>query len=75
MRKEISCLQRGMRAYTGEDIDFSSMTYEDLDQLEKQLEQSVTKVRTRKVYMCLFNYLQFKSFLVSSTRSKEAFPS
>ncbi|KAL6312369.1 hypothetical protein AAG906_008039 [Vitis piasezkii] len=46
MRKETSCLQRSMRGYTGEDL--SSVPYEDLDQLEQQLEHSVDKVRARK---------------------------
>lgn len=55
MRKETSRLQRSMRGYTGEDL--SSIPYEDLDQLEQQLEHSVDKVRARKVLalnVCLF---------------------
>ncbi|CBI29041.3 unnamed protein product, partial [Vitis vinifera] len=46
MRKETSRLQRSMRGYTGEDL--SSIPYEDLDQLEQQLEHSADKVRARK---------------------------
>ncbi|RVW29430.1 Protein transparent TESTA 16 [Vitis vinifera] len=49
MRKETSRLQRSMRGYTGEDL--SSIPYEDLDQLEQQLEHSVDKVRARKEQM------------------------
>ncbi|KAK9274601.1 hypothetical protein L1049_021850 [Liquidambar formosana] len=46
LRKETHRLQLSMRCYTGEDL--SSIQYEDLDQLEQQLECSVNKVRARK---------------------------
>ncbi|KAF5450101.1 hypothetical protein F2P56_030477 [Juglans regia] len=36
----------GMQRYTGEDM--SSLTYEDLDQLEQELEHSINKIRDRK---------------------------
>lgn len=36
-----------MRRYTGEDL--GSIPYDDLDQLEHELESSVNKVRDRKV--------------------------
>ncbi|XP_010914215.2 MADS-box transcription factor 29 isoform X3 [Elaeis guineensis] len=44
--EEIDNQQASMRQYTGEDL--SSMTMNDLNQLEQQLEYSVNKVRTRK---------------------------
>ncbi|XP_038975160.1 MADS-box protein AeAP3-2-like [Phoenix dactylifera] len=46
VRNENDKLQASMRMYTGEDL--SSMTMNDLNQLEQQLEFSVNKVRTRK---------------------------
>ncbi|KAJ0037920.1 hypothetical protein Pint_23207 [Pistacia integerrima] len=46
LKKETRRLQLSMRRYTGEDM--SSIPYEDLDQLEQQLELSVDKVRQRK---------------------------
>ncbi|TYI45899.1 hypothetical protein E1A91_D13G070300v1 [Gossypium mustelinum] len=46
LRKEIRLLQLSMRRYTGEDM--SSIPYEELDQLEQELERSVNKVRERK---------------------------
>ncbi|KAG4110649.1 hypothetical protein ERO13_D13G060800v2 [Gossypium hirsutum] len=47
LRKETRLLQLSMRRYTGEDM--SSMPYEELDQLEQELERSVNKVRERKI--------------------------
>ncbi|KAG4110650.1 hypothetical protein ERO13_D13G060800v2 [Gossypium hirsutum] len=49
LRKETRLLQLSMRRYTGEDM--SSMPYEELDQLEQELERSVNKVRERKERM------------------------
>nr|KJB79841.1 hypothetical protein B456_013G069000 [Gossypium raimondii] len=46
LRKETRLLQLSMRRYTGEDM--SSIPYEELDQLEQELERSVNKVRERK---------------------------
>ncbi|KAA3488460.1 protein TRANSPARENT TESTA 16-like [Gossypium australe] len=46
LRKETRRLQLSMRRYTGEDM--SSIPYEELDQLEQELERSVNKVRERK---------------------------
>ncbi|XP_038975778.1 MADS-box protein AeAP3-2-like [Phoenix dactylifera] len=46
MRNESDKLQASMRQYTGENL--SSMTMNDLNQLEQQLEYSVNKVRTTK---------------------------
>ncbi|XWS63279.1 hypothetical protein CRYUN_Cryun06bG0081600 [Craigia yunnanensis] len=46
LRKETRRLQLSMRRYTGEDM--SSIPFEELDQLEQELEQSVNKVRERK---------------------------
>nr|AGW23359.1 MADS box protein MADS57 [Gossypium hirsutum] len=43
LRKETRLLQLSMRRYTGEDM--SSMPYEELDQLEQELERSVNKER------------------------------
>ncbi|KAB2047703.1 hypothetical protein ES319_A13G065800v1 [Gossypium barbadense] len=47
LRKETRRLQLSMRRYTGEDM--SSIPYEELDQLEQELERSVNKVRERKI--------------------------
>lgn len=46
LRKETRRLQLSMRRYTGEDM--SSIPFEELDQLEQELERSVNKVRDRK---------------------------
>ncbi|XP_041013126.1 protein TRANSPARENT TESTA 16-like [Juglans microcarpa x Juglans regia] len=46
LRAETHRLQLGMQRYTGEDT--SSLTYEDLDQLEQELEHSINKIRDRK---------------------------
>ncbi|KAI5563293.1 hypothetical protein BDE02_15G107300 [Populus trichocarpa] len=46
IRKETDDLQLSMRCYKGESL--SSLHYEDLVELEKQLECSVNKVRARK---------------------------
>ncbi|KDP37522.1 hypothetical protein JCGZ_05961 [Jatropha curcas] len=46
LRKETRRLQLNMRRYTGEDM--SSIPFEDLDELEQQLEYSVAKIRSRK---------------------------
>ncbi|KAK8568432.1 hypothetical protein V6N13_106348 [Hibiscus sabdariffa] len=46
LRNETRRLQLSMRRYTGEDT--SSIPYEELDQLEQELERSVIKVRQRK---------------------------
>ncbi|KAE8729560.1 MADS-box protein FBP24 [Hibiscus syriacus] len=46
LRKETRRLQLSMRRYTGEDT--SCIPYEELDQLEQELERSVNKVRERK---------------------------
>ncbi|CAN1255017.1 MADS-box protein FBP24 [Linum perenne] len=47
LRKETKQLQVSMRRYTGEEM--ASIPFHDLEQLEQQLERSVTKVRDRKV--------------------------
>ncbi|KAB1206307.1 Protein TRANSPARENT TESTA 16 [Morella rubra] len=46
LRKETYRLELSMRRYTGEDV--TSLPYEDLDQLEQELERAVNKVRDRK---------------------------
>ncbi|CAN1172744.1 Protein TRANSPARENT TESTA 16 [Linum perenne] len=46
LRKETKQLQVSMRRYTGEEM--ASIPFHDLEQLEQQLERSVTKVRDRK---------------------------
>ncbi|KAE8732836.1 MADS-box protein GGM13 [Hibiscus syriacus] len=46
LRKETRRLQLSMRRYTGEDT--SCIPYEELDQIEQELERSVNKVRERK---------------------------
>jgi hypothetical protein len=50
LRRETHRLQLSMQRYTGEDLS-SLRSYEDLDQLEKELERSLNKVRDRKVYL------------------------
>lgn len=52
LRKETHRLQLSMERYTCDDM--TSLTYQDLDQLEQQLEHSVNKVRDRKVILCVF---------------------
>lgn len=47
MRDETDKLQAHMRKFTGEDL--TTLTLNDLNQLEDQLEYSLNKVRTRKV--------------------------
>lgn len=49
MRDENDKLQASMRQFTGEDL--ASLTLNEVNQLEEQLEYSVNKVRARKV-MC-----------------------
>ncbi|GMI88420.1 TRANSPARENT TESTA16, ARABIDOPSIS BSISTER, AGAMOUS-like 32 [Hibiscus trionum] len=46
LRKETRSLQLSMRRYTGEDM--SSIPYQELEQLEQELERSVNRVRERK---------------------------
>uniref|UniRef100_A0A3N7G4R5 MADS-box domain-containing protein n=1 Tax=Populus trichocarpa TaxID=3694 RepID=A0A3N7G4R5_POPTR len=53
IRKETDDLQLSMRCYKGESL--SSLHYEDLVELEKQLECSVNKVRARKVMLRFMN--------------------
>jgi DNA-binding Xre family transcriptional regulator len=47
MQKETLNLQSSLQRFTGEDL--SSIKFEDLDELEQQLECSLNKVRARKV--------------------------
>ncbi|CAN0909052.1 Protein TRANSPARENT TESTA 16 [Linum grandiflorum] len=49
LRKETKQLQVSMRRYTGEEM--ANIPFQDLEQLEQQLERSVTKVRDRKERM------------------------
>lgn len=49
MKDEVDKLETGIRRYTAEDL--SSLTLSDINDLEQQLEFSVNKVRTRKVYL------------------------
>ncbi|CAL5060038.1 unnamed protein product [Urochloa decumbens] len=46
MKNEMDKLETGIRRYTGDDL--SSLTLDDINDLEKQLEYSVSKVRARK---------------------------
>ncbi|XP_062221278.1 MADS-box protein ZMM17-like [Phragmites australis] len=46
MRNEVDKLETGIKRYTGDDL--SSLTLADVNDLEQQLEFSVTKVRARK---------------------------
>ncbi|KDP47147.1 hypothetical protein JCGZ_00038 [Jatropha curcas] len=46
LRKETLSLQLNMKRYMGEDM--SSIPFDDLDELEQELERSVAKVRNRK---------------------------
>jgi hypothetical protein len=48
MKEEVDKLETGIRRYAGDDL--SSFTLSDINDLEQQLEFSVNKVRTRKVY-------------------------
>lgn len=57
LRKETRRLQLSMRRYTGEDM--SSIPFEELDQLEQELERSVNKVRDRKVRTIHYNINSF----------------
>jgi hypothetical protein len=47
MKNEMDKLETGIRRYTGDDL--SSLTLDDISDLEQQLEYSVSKVRARKV--------------------------
>lgn len=47
MKSETLNLQLSLQRYTGDDL--SSVQFEELRELEHQLEQSVQKVRARKV--------------------------
>ena len=53
MKSETLNLQLSLQRYKGDDL--SSAHYDELNQLEQQLELSVTKVRARKVFL----FLQF----------------
>ncbi|CAI0416353.1 unnamed protein product [Linum tenue] len=46
LRKETKQLQLSMRRYTGEEM--AAIPFQDLEQLEQQLERSVAKIRDRK---------------------------
>ncbi|WVZ77721.1 hypothetical protein U9M48_025554 [Paspalum notatum var. saurae] len=46
MKNEVEKLETGIRRYTGDDL--SSLTLDNISDLEQQLEHSVHKVRTRK---------------------------
>lgn len=48
MRRETHSLELSLQRYTGEDL--SCVRFEDLVELEHQLEESVNRVRARKVY-------------------------
>jgi hypothetical protein len=52
MKNEMEKLETGIRRYTGDDL--SSLTLDDVSDLEQQLEYSVSKVRARKVHCLLF---------------------
>lgn len=52
LRQETLRLELGIQRYLGEDV--GSLQYDDLTKLEQELENSVTKVRNRQVYACLF---------------------
>ncbi|KAA8538403.1 hypothetical protein F0562_028051 [Nyssa sinensis] len=46
MKRDTHCLQLSLQRYKGDDL--SSVQYEELNELEQQLEQSINKVRARK---------------------------
>ena len=74
LRKETRRLQLSMRRYTGEDM--SSIPFEELDQLEQELERSVNKVRERKVLFIIYHYLLihiFPTLLPSYTYKNQPF--
>jgi len=48
MKNEMDKLETGIRRYTGDDL--SSLTLDDIGDLEQQLEYAVSKVRARKVF-------------------------
>lgn len=52
MKNETLDLQLSLQRYRGDDL--SSAHYDELSQLEQQLELSVTKVRARKVFSSLY---------------------
>jgi hypothetical protein len=52
MKNEMEKLETGIRRYTGDDL--SSLTLDDVSDLEQQLEYSVSKVRARKVHCLLY---------------------
>jgi hypothetical protein len=58
MRNEMEKLDGGIRRFTGDDL--SNLTLADINDLEQQLEFSVTKVRARKVITSSISY--YKSF-------------
>lgn len=63
LRHETSRLEFGIQRYLGEDM--RGLKYEELVQLEHDLENSIAKVRNRQVLVCLifiFFYLMFETF-------------
>ncbi|KAM1305754.1 hypothetical protein ACFX2F_023246 [Malus domestica] len=63
MRRETHHLELSLQRYTGEDL--SCVRFEDLVELEHQLEASVNKVRARKVLL-IFNCLLITTSFISS---------
>lgn len=55
MRRETQSLELSLQRYTGEDL--SCVRFEDLVELEHQLEESVNRVRARKVYYLIHQIL------------------
>ena len=61
IKKETQDLHMSLQRYTGEDL--SCMRFEDLEELENQLQESVNRVRARKVHavISLINLLVLKA--------------
>lgn len=51
LRKDTHDLELSLKRYTGEDLSFAR--FDELEQLERQLQHSLQKVRHRKVYVCI----------------------
>jgi len=67
MKNEMYQLETGIRRYTGDDL--SSLTLDDISDLEQQLEYAVSKVRARKVLTLLATSCDSCSSSCSSTPS------
>lgn len=60
IKTETLNLQLSLQRYRGDDL--SSVQFEELSQLEQQLENSVHKVRARKVYLFMYKHYFWINF-------------